>query len=469
MFRQSKAIIATTVCVSLLSVGGILMSEPTGRSPFLEVLSTLGMDSHDGDTTNLDLAISRAQRVGFSVDKDETIIRTVPQELRVETLKDINEDYDNQAAEIQRQIDAHLDESETDEEFEKRKRDFERDLILYEEAETLFPGALDDYEKELKLYEESVETQITNADPFTALTPDRLAVEQPFTLEDSRSTLRTPKGFTEDSGPSFSSDKSFSVKGDSITSESSYSFEWRSMAVDKESGRPLNAQVTVDSVVVDDSVDRDDEGEPMIQVYSNYSDNISINGITSLRQKVTLTYEDGTPYDKQYYITVGSLNAQGKNGERREFASPGDGVKASFVNQGSRIPQEAQEVSGSASGSVKRAFMVSPEGQGGSISDSSPKALEEIGVTFLVDNEASFFTGVSGSNGKPPTPISTENSLTGGAIRTTYNHVMMSSNTVAETVRKPVKPEQPIKPTAPTRSTDEPGTITYRLHRIVEE
>lgn len=464
--RKEKTVVGLSVGVSVLSLLFGVISGAEGRSPFLEAAASIGDVGYSGDRSELDFAISRARKAGFTVSQERTFIRTVPRELEEETLRDVEEDYGHQAGQINRRVSDFLDSRETEKSFEERMKNYERELELYNEAESRYPKDLEAYEAELKTYERSVETQITDADPSVALNPDRLAVEQPFTLKSSRSSIVPPEGFLKEKGE-FSSDSSYSIRDNLIEENGSYSFTWRNMAMDKETGKTLNAKITLDQIVVDGSTDRNGEGRAMVKVYSNYSDNFSINGITSLRQTLELTYEDGSPYDKQYYVTVGSLNAQGRAGERREFAAPGEGVKASFVNSGSAIVPEVQDVSGSASRMVKKAFMLPAEGQGKPISDSRSEALGRIGVTFLVDNGASFYTGVSGSSGEDPKPVQSGGSSTGGAIRSTYNHILVSSQTVAETVVKPKKPELPVKPVKPERESSNPGEISYRLSKIV--
>lgn len=320
-----------------------------------------------------------------------------------------------------------------------------------------------------KLYAE----QVANADPYKAIhNVDKLALEQPFEIVDSPNNLVSINGKAPSSPITDRSDFP-----DNWSSEHAYRFinldpsnpnltmKYKGAAVDKESKRPLDAEVRI-LRFVDNSTgsplnaDGSAKWNNMYDVYSSFTDSIAAQKAYVSEVQVTFTYSDtGEKYEKDYYLTNGSLNAQENNGGtsavRYEISAPGKDVLATFVNKESRIHPEAQKVHGTASQLVDRAFYVKAgQNQGGVVFDENNDALKYLGVTYLMKNGGTFFfgttgnEGVAGNDGVVGDPQKTGASrYSDYAIDASYNHLMLSANTIAPTELAPVKPQlKPLKP-----------------------
>lgn len=367
--------------------------------------------------------------------------------------------------------------------FEQAKVQFEKDTAAYEKAKADYEKKVSDlagkkdnydkllaeyetkyaqYQKDLAAYNAAAKAQSTGADIYKAQTPKTITREQPLEFSKTRNNLvKTDATEYDDKrwDPGyFGSDtvywKHLKSETDTVTGE------WKDVAVDKESGRKLNAKITITDFTFANPKDEKDpnHADRYVMVYPDFFNNFTINGTYSARQTITFYYADnGAKYDKPFYLTAGSLNAQGKQGQRYEFSAPGNGVIATFAAPGTLVNTTAQNVSGGGSKRVKRAFMVTQgQDQKGPIGDENFDAISKLGVTYLVNNGASLWFGTSGSGGKNPVALEGEaQSVTGKAlVRATYNHIMLASSTVAPTLPKP-KP--PVKPTPPDPTLpDEP-------------
>ena len=316
--------------------------------------------------------------------------------------------------------------------------------------------------------------QVTNADPNKAIVDAKnLAVEQPFDVVDNDNSLVSING----AAPQDSMDERTDFP-DNWSSANTYRFtnldgnkpnlslKYKDAAVDKATGKKLTAQVDVVRFVSNPTGAPYVNGSPkwsnMIDVHSSFKDIISFQKIYNMELKVTLTYSDtGAAYEKQFYLTPGSLNAQQTHGataaNRYEFTAPGNGVIATFLNTESRINPTAQSLQGTSAsmpGTEHVGFYIRQgSNQGGVVFDETDDALKYLGVTYLVNNGASVYVGTTGNPGVPgddgvsgdPKSVS-DSDYSPYTIDASYNHLMLSANTVAPTLKDPVKPK-PITPT----------------------
>lgn len=320
-----------------------------------------------------------------------------------------------------------------------------------------------------KLYAE----QVSNANPYKAINNvDKLALEQPFELVDSPNNLATINGKAPAGSTADRTDFP-----DSWSSEYAYRFtnldpnnpnltmKYKGVAIDKETKRPLDVEVKILRFVSNPNgspvgADGSPKWQNMYDVYSSYNDIVAMQKSYASEVQLYFTYGDtGEKYEKKIYNTVGSLNAQENNGTesavRYEITAPGKGVLATFVNKESRIAPEAQKVHGTASQLVDRGFYIKAgSNQGGAAFDENDDALKYLGVTYLMENGGTFFFGTTGNEGVPGTDGVIGDPQNTGASRysdysidASYNHLMLSANTVAPTAVAPVKPQlKPLKP-----------------------
>lgn len=320
-----------------------------------------------------------------------------------------------------------------------------------------------------KLYAE----QVSNANPYKAINNvDKLALEQPFELVDSPNSLATINGKAPAGSTADRTDFP-----DSWSSEYAYRFtnldpnnpnltmKYKGVAIDKETKRPLDVEVKILRFVSNPNgspvgADGSPKWQNMYDVYSSYNDIVAMQKSYASEVQLYFTYGDtGEKYEKKIYNTVGSLNAQENNGTesavRYEITAPGKGVLATFVNKESRIAPEAQKVHGTASQLVDRGFYIKAgSNQGGAVFDENDDALKYLGVTYLMENGGTFFFGTTGNEGVPGTDGVIGDPQNTGASRysdysidASYNHLMLSANTVAPTAVAPVKPQlKPLKP-----------------------
>lgn len=320
-----------------------------------------------------------------------------------------------------------------------------------------------------KLYAE----QVSNANPYKAINNvDKLALEQPFELVDSPNNLATINGKAPAGSTADRTDFP-----DSWSSEYAYRFtnldpnnpnltmKYKGVAIDKETKRPLDVEVKILRFVSNPNgspvgADGSPKWQNMYDVYSSYNDIVAMQKSYASEVQLYFTYGDtGEKYEKKIYNTVGSLNAQENNGTesavRYEITAPGKGVLATFVNKESRIAPDAQKVHGTASQLVDRGFYIKAgSNQGGAVFDENDDALKYLGVTYLMENGGTFFFGTTGNEGVPGTDGVIGDPQNTGASRysdysidASYNHLMLSANTVAPTAIAPVKPQlKPLKP-----------------------
>lgn len=320
-----------------------------------------------------------------------------------------------------------------------------------------------------KLYAE----QVSNANPYKAINNvDKLALEQPFELVDSPNNLATingkaPAGSTADRTDfpnSWSSEYAYRFTN-LDPNNPNLTMKYKGVAIDKETKRPLDVEVKILRFVSNPNgspvgADGSPKWQNMYDVYSSYNDIVAMQKSYASEVQLYFTYGDtGEKYEKKIYNTVGSLNAQENNGTesavRYEITAPGKGVLATFVNKESRIAPEAQKVHGTASQLVDRGFYIKAgSNQGGAVFDENDDALKYLGVTYLMENGGTFFFGTTGNEGVPGTDGVIGDPQNTGASRysdysidASYNHLMLSANTVAPTAVAPVKPQlKPLKP-----------------------
>ena len=327
--------------------------------------------------------------------------------------------------------------------------------------------------------------QVTNADPNKAIVDAKnLAVEQPFDVVDNDNSLVSINGAAPqdnlvertDFPDNWSSAHTYrftNLDGN----KPNLSLKYKDAAVDKATGKKLTAQVDVVRFAGNPTGAPYENGSPkwsnMIDVHSSFTDIISFQKIYNVELKVTLTYSDtGAAYEKQFYLTPGSLNAQQTQGataaNRYEFTAPGNGVIATFLNTESRINPTAQSLQGTSAsmpGTEHVGFYIRQgSNQGGVVFDETDDALKYLGVTYLVNNGASIYVGTTGNPGVPgdngvsgdPKSVS-DSDYSPYTIDASYNHLMLSARTVTPTLKDPVKPkpitpeEKPLKPLKPLK------------------
>ena len=302
------------------------------------------------------------------------------------------------------------------------------------------------YKTALDAYNKAVKGQTDDANPANPLQPQKLAYEQPFDLTANKSGLSkvsatSTKISDKDNVPAgdlYNSDYVRRIKVSDTTKP--ITITYKNVAKDKETGESLDVTLTLSDFVTDkiDTQGADADDGSYIYAYSNYADSVSQFNVVAMKQTTSYSYsKSGKDYDKAYYQTYGSLNFQDDN--RYEFTAPADGVKATFLNGDTAIAKKLQKVSGKAADKVSEAFMgLVGTQQPEEAWDTRPEALTQLGVTYLVDNGASVWLGVSGGDGKEPAGKAGD-----GGYWATYNHIMMGANTVAPTAVKPVEPKKP--------------------------
>lgn len=353
------------------------------------------------------------------------------------------------------------------------------------DADAKNAAALKSYEEAKAAQAKLKAEQVTNANPNRAIVDAKnLAVEQPFDVVDNDNSLVSINGAAPQDNLTERTDFP-----DNWSSENTYRFTnldgnkpnlslvYKDAAVDKATGKKLTAQVDVVRFVSNPTGAPYENGSPkwgnMIDVHSSFKDIISFQKIYNMELKVTLTYSDtGAAYEKQFYLTPGSLNAQQAQGataaNRYEFTAPGNGVIATFLNTESRINPTAQSLQGTSAsmpGTEHVGFYIHQgSNQGGVVFDETDDALKYLGVTYLVNNGASIYVGTTGNPGVPgddgvsgdPKSVS-DSDYSPYTIDASYNHLMLSARTVAPTLKDPVKPkpivpeEKPLKPLKPLK------------------
>lgn len=374
------------------------------------------------DATNLNKAVKDAQAAGVDVTVADTKTTTVGAKYAAANKKRVDGTYADKVKEL-------------------------KDLATQQKAaDAQYAKDEASYKTALAAYNKAVEGQTNDAEPSNPLQPEQLAYEQPFDL------IANKNGLSKVSVTSTKiSDKSQITAGDLYNSDyirrikvsdttKPITITYKNVAKDKESGKSLDVTLTLSDFVTDkiDTQGSSADANPYIYVYSNYADSVSQFNVVAMKQSTTYTYSNsGKSYDKDYYQTYGSLNYQDNN--RYEFTAPDSGVKATFLNKGTAIANKLQKVSGKASSKASEAFMgVAGTTQPEDAWDTRPEALTELGVTYLVNNGAFVWLGVSGGDGKEPVAKPGD-----GGYWATYNHIMMGANTVAPTVTKPVEPKKP--------------------------
>lgn len=432
------------------------------------------------DYASLDAIAKAAQDKGVKVTNGET--KTIIAANHVDGLKKADEAKKDAAAQVESLKKAVATVELNKQAEAKAKAENE---AAKEDADAKNAAALKSYNDAKAAQDKLKAEQVTNADPNKAIVDAKnLAVEQPFDVVDNNNSLVSING----AAPQDSMDERTDFP-DNWSSANTYRFtnldgnkpnlslKYKDAAVDKATGKKLTAQVDVVRFVSNPTGAPYANGSPkwsnMIDVHSSFKDIISFQKIYNMELKVTLTYSDtGAAYEKQFYLTPGSLNAQQTQGataaNRYEFTAPGNGVIATFLNTKSRINPTAQSLQGTSAsmpGTEHVGFYIRQgSNQGGVVFDETDDALKYLGVTYLVNNGASVYVGTTGNPGVPgddgvsgdPKSVS-DSDYSPYTIDASYNHLMLSANTVAPTLKDPVKPkpitpeEKPLKqvPTVP--------------------
>ncbi len=433
------------------------------------------------DYSALDEAVKAAEAQGVKVSTGETQEVTVSSMAEAEAkvadakkestatiakLREAVKTIAENKADAKKAEKANADRSQIEKQIADIKAENDKIAKENEEATKRYNEAKAAYDK---LYAE----QVSNANPYKAINNvDKLALEQPFELVDSPNNLATINGKAPAGSTADRTDFP-----DSWSSEYAYRFtnldpnnpnltmKYKGVAIDKETKRPLDVEVKILRFVSNPNgspvgADGSPKWQNMYDVYSSYNDIVAMQKSYASEVQLYFTYGDtGEKYEKKIYNTVGSLNAQENNGTesavRYEITAPGKGVLATFVNKESRIAPEAQKVHGTASQLVDRGFYIKAgSNQGGAVFDENDDALKYLGVTYLMENGGTFFFGTTGNEGVPGTDGVIGDPQNTGASRysdysidASYNHLMLSANTVAPTAVAPVKPQlKPLKP-----------------------
>lgn len=433
------------------------------------------------DYTALDEAVKAAEGQGVKVTTGETQEVTVSTMAEAEAqvaeakkesaataekLRAAVKTIADNKADAEKVAKANADRSTLEKQIADIKAENEKITKENEEATKRYNEAKAAYDK---LYAE----QVSNANPYKAINNvDKLALEQPFELVDSPNNLATingkePAGSTADRTDfpnSWSSEYAYRFTN-LDPNNPNLTMKYKGVAIDKETKRPLDVEVKILRFVSNPNgspvgADGSPKWQNMYDVYSSYNDIVAMQKSYASEVQLYFTYGDtGEKYEKKIYNTVGSLNAQENNGTesavRYEITAPGKGVLATFVNKESRIAPEAQKVHGTASQLVDRGFYIKAgSNQGGVVFDENDDALKYLGVTYLMENGGTFFFGTTGNEGVPGADGVIGDPQNTGASRysdysidASYNHLMLSANTVAPTAVAPVKPQlKPLKP-----------------------
>lgn len=351
---------------------------------------------------------------------------------------------------------------------------------------------LADYQEKKAFYDAAIQGQIGDmADPTVALNPEYILVDQPFEIIESREDFVLDptgagrrarinqdlrwhsRGNNNCSGTLRENDlfywnqtwttyNSSFASGCSVQNGDSVRGTWLDRAVDKESGRKLDLTITVSDIVVDSSRPkhpgnvRPIGNRPQVYFYSNSVDNIGLENVIHAKKTYSYRYADTLePYDKPYYLTIGSLDwseivsGNKSAGALAEFTAPGEGVMASFVGEGSYIRPTMQTVYGGASSQLNRAFYVDIDRMGTDHypddlyfhHDNTPETFQKIGVTYLVKNNAEVHVGSSYS-GTQWREIRQDSATQNKGFNYShiYNHIMSSYSTVAPQLGEPPHP-----------------------------
>lgn len=371
--------------------------------------------------------------------------------------------YDAEQAQYQSALAQYQAEKAT---YDSALAQYQADKAKYDEEVVAYNAAKAEFDEKNAQYLESKERidslynqQVNNADPSVAQRVTELAYLPSFTINDNRNALVESPGYEFTNFDNYNSDRVLR-----IDNPGNFTAKWNDVATSTD-GRAINATIDFSNFVKYSGYDGNRSTDPAyVLVFSNFIDNIAMFGYTNIDQTITYYYADtGEKVPANVYTTFGSLNAQGFNGERFEYANYAttDSAIATFIHQDSMIKDTKQ-----ATFAVGDAFMVDQaSNQQMGISDNSPEALTKLGVTFLTQNGATFRTGTTGANGTEPSEVPADN-VTGNneKIWATYNHVMMASSTVAPvaSVVKPVEPTPPTAPNEPVAPTEPtpPTTVT---------
>ncbi|OYS76888.1 hypothetical protein CBG21_07220 [Limosilactobacillus reuteri] len=238
---------------------------------------------------------------------------------------------------------------------------------------------------------------------------------------------------------------------------------WHNAAQD-ENGRKLNIVWTLSDIAsLGKNVDNWMRG-PYITIFNNPMDEIAWGNIAGLRVTENLVYADtGIKYDKPYYRSAGSLDAQ-PGAERYEFSSPISGVLGSFISSDSYINPTVQSVSGPAAQVASVMFAQSPNYKAFVGSDYDQAALTKFGITYLVNNGSTIAYGTSGTPGS-------SNGADGGNVVSPYaTHIMGNTGLAMQAIYPPEKKTTEIHYHYNTvnvpRRTIGDTPVSYQLHDL---
>ncbi|OYS64281.1 hypothetical protein CBF94_09745 [Limosilactobacillus reuteri] len=238
---------------------------------------------------------------------------------------------------------------------------------------------------------------------------------------------------------------------------------WHNAAQD-ENGRKLNIVWNLSDIAsLGKNVDNWMRG-PYITIFNNPMDEIAWGNIAGLRVTENLVYADtGIKYDKPYYRSAGSLDAQ-PGAERYEFSSPISGVLGSFISSDSYINPTIQSVSGLAAQVASVMFAQSPNHKAFVGSDYDQAALTKFGITYLVNNGSTIAYGTSGTPGSG-------NGAEGGNVVSPYaTHIMGNTGLAMQAIYPPVKKTTEThyhyNPVKVQFTPGLPNSVNYQLHNL---
>lgn len=377
-----------------------------------EVSNVNNFNGSKGDTSQLDARVKEAQSIpGLTVvhDQDQTTVKKASDTQGIqEAVNNATQSNNDQAQSIQNAIDTQ---KRNNDEYQESKADW--DKHYQEQLGHPLSATVTDkvYTYGGVSYTNST-TDVTISSNQTVLSKDQLDAE---VQKDMAAWAHGSSNYWLIWNPS-----------------GTVEITWHNAAQD-ENGRKLNIVWTLSDIAsLGKNVDNWMRG-PYITIFNNPMDEIAWGNIAGLRVTENLVYADtGIKYDKPYYRSAGSLDAQ-PGAERYEFSSPISGVLGSFISSDSYINPTVQSVSGPAAQVASVMFAQSPNHKAFVGSDYDQAALTKFGITYLVNNGSTIAYGTSGTPGSG-------NGAEGGNVVSPYaTHIMGNTGLAMQAIYPPVK------------------------------
>ncbi len=377
-----------------------------------EVSNVNNFNGSKGDTSQLDAKVKEAQSIpGLTVvhDQDQTTVKKASDTQGIqEAVNNATKSNNDQAQSIQNAIDTQ---KRNNDEYQKSKAEW--DKHYQEQLGHPLSATVTDkvYTYGGVSYTNST-TDVTISSNQTVLSKDQLDAE---VQKDMAAWAHGSSNYWLIWNPS-----------------GTIEITWHNAAQD-ENGRKLNIVWTLSDIAsLGKNVDNWMRG-PYITIFNNPMDEIAWGNIAGLRVTENLVYADtGIKYDKPYYRSAGSLDAQ-PGAERYEFSSPISGVLGSFISSDSYINPTVQSVSGPAAQVASVMFAQSPNHKAFVGSDYDQAALTKFGITYLVNNGSTIAYGTSGTPGSG-------NGADGGNVVSPYaTHIMGNTGLAMQAIYPPVK------------------------------